>query len=170
MAEIDPPYRLDPLQNIVNVKWTAVFAGAQFHFPAAFGNSGVFDCPQGPAATTISTISFSLSGPTAIPQLGFTISGAPSVSPTIVTFTPGTIGAVSFLPSSKSGTLPGTASFEIIGRTCSLTPANETVGTFIVTIPAITLTETATSIIYKMIQWNATAAASITVSAAFKPL
>ncbi len=172
MADIDPPWRLDPLQTIVDVQWRRIAAAMSWQWIASWGNSGSFDCPTGPAATTISTTSFTLSPITPVPPAGFTVSGAPVVSPLSVSFGSGRYGSIEFAPNqTATGKAPGSAPFSLLGRVCttSLPLPSDELGPVFVTIPAITLTRISDSKIFRISQWDASAFAGVTVGITFKP-
>jgi hypothetical protein len=165
---IDPPYRLDPLQNVVNVKWSDVGSAMSWQFFTEWEGSGEFDCPLGPGSTGQSTISMTVTGPIAAsPPEGFTISGAPSGGGSVGGGA-GSYGGLAFIPSEKSGTGPGSATFQVNGLTCSVSsPSNVIAGSISVSIPAMTMTETETGNVYEMVNWTASAAAGINVGANF---
>ena len=169
MTDIDPPWRLDPLQTITDVHWSTPGFSATWESLNSFTGSGAFDCPLGPHAVGHSTISFSLAAPVAFPHPDFTLSDSPSISPTSYSSGAGVWSSMALRPESKTGTGPGTAVFTLLGLSCSATsPAIGEVGSFTVTIPAITLTEISTGDIYDLDGWSASASSGIIIGASFK--
>ena len=129
--------------------------------------SGVFDCPLG-GGIGQSTTSLFLTGPIISPHTGFTISGAPSVSPSSFSAVAGAFSSMQFLQASKNGVGTGSAVFNVIGLTCGVHPAIAPVGSCRLTIPAITLTEISSGDIYVLDRWDASAVAGIELAASFK--
>ncbi len=165
---IDPPYRFDPLQNVVNVKWTDDAFGLDWNFATHFTHSEVLDCPIGPNIT-LSTTSMTLTAQPFTPPSGFTVSGAPSASGSIPA-SAGTWASLLFTPSTKRGTGPGSTTFQVVGLLCGTTVGSTIpAGSFGVSVPAITVTNIDTSQVYTMVEWSATAVAGITVAVAFRP-
>jgi hypothetical protein len=170
VADIDPPYRLDPLQNVVNVKWDETTAGFQWNFIATFEGSGAFDCQLGPNMGQ-STTSFTVTLAEFTPPDGYTVSGSPSGGGTVAGGA-GQYAALAFIPASKTGTTPGSATFEVNGLLCGASPSNTIAGAISVFIPAITVTKEAdteggTETHYEMHSWSASAAAGISVAIDF---
>lgn len=178
MADIDPPWRLDPLQTIVDVHWTEIFALATWVWQQSLTSDTGGTCLIAPGVSvTQDTITFSLTGPTVSQTTGFTVSGSPSVSPDILSFAPWTWGpGLSFEPgpggigsAGASGTTPGSHTFDVIGHQCGGGGSIDVAGSITVTVPpGITMTETASGDVYHMLSWNIVAGAGVLVTANFE--
>jgi hypothetical protein len=168
---INPPYRFDPLQNVVDVKWTSIFVGVTWFFPSFGSESESFDCPLGPGATTTSQLTFGVGGPIVIIPPGYTALGAPSVSPTLFSAGAGEYSAILFEAASQDGNGPGSASFNVRALRCSdpFQPETVIVSAFMISIPPIIVTETATANTFTIREWSANAAAGIGVTIVFEP-
>jgi hypothetical protein len=164
---INPPYRLDPLQNIVDVKWSSETFGLSWHFDRGGASSEAFDCPLGGGAITHSAILFDL---TLVPPVSsvYSISGSPSVTPAALSWVSGEFSSVAFAPDSKHGTESGGGEFIVLGVPCFTAGVAEA-GAITLIVPAITATNIETSQVFEMVEWSAVAAAGINFSARFEP-
>lgn len=169
---IDPPYRLDPLQNVVNVKWQDETRGFSWTFSLDHGTAGAQTCSVGGSLVPYET-SISLSLLPNPPPSGWSFSVTPSVAPSFISYGANEFaGGVFFVPSLQSGTGSGSANFQLNGLVCGGGAGQyAAAGTVTLTVPAIilTITEGETSTEWMLTEWDASAAAGITLIATFEP-
>jgi hypothetical protein len=167
---INPPYRFDPIQNAVNVKWGGRTLTASWQMFSDSTNSGIIDCNP---AGTVSAITFLINPPTLLESI-YPVSGSPTGGGEIAVG-PGTYSSMFFAPdvldgeesaAERRGSAPGSGSFEVLGSTCAL--GSETAGSIPFSIPMMTQTDPDTGTVYELSEWSATAAFGIVIHALFR--